>query len=91
MAEIPDNTIHLTVTSPPYNVGMPYESKLELKDYLKFIEQVFSEVYRVTIIGGRVVVNNANTGRNPYIPLTTYYTNIMEKLGFIHRGDNHLG
>jgi site-specific DNA-methyltransferase (adenine-specific) len=86
MQELANESVHLTISSPPYNVGMPYESKLELKEYLQFIEQVFSEIYRVTISGGRVIVNSANTGRNPYIPLTTYYTNIMEKLGFIHRG-----
>jgi len=86
MSDIPDESIHLTVSSPPYNVGMAYETKTELKNYLDFIHKVLSEVYRVTINGGRVVINIANTGRNPYIPLTTYYTNIMEELGFLHRG-----
>jgi site-specific DNA-methyltransferase (adenine-specific) len=65
---------------------MAYEKETPLNEYLDFIGQVFSEVYRVTVNGGRVVINIANTGRSPYIPLTTYYTNIMEKLGFIHRG-----
>jgi site-specific DNA-methyltransferase (adenine-specific) len=86
MLDIPDESIHLTVSSPPYNVGMVYETKTELNIYLGFVEKVLSEVYRVTVKGGRVVINIANTGRNPYIPLTTYYTNIMEGLGFLHRG-----
>jgi site-specific DNA-methyltransferase (adenine-specific) len=86
MYQIPDEAVHLTVTSPPYNVGKAYEDDLDLDEYLNFICKVFSEVYRVTVNGGRVVINIANTGRNPYIPLTTYYTNIMEKLGFLHRG-----
>ncbi len=87
MRDIPDASVHLTVTSPPYRVGKEYEdSNWLLADYLKFIYAVFSEVYRVTVSGGRVVVNIANTGRNPYIPLTTYYKNIMEQLGFMHRG-----
>jgi site-specific DNA-methyltransferase (adenine-specific) len=86
MLDIPDESIHLTVSSPPYNVGMAYETKMELGVYLDFINKVLSEVYRVTINGGRVIINIANTGRNPYIPMTTYYTNIMEKLGFLHRG-----
>jgi site-specific DNA-methyltransferase (adenine-specific) len=86
MHQISDESVHLTVTSPPYNVGMAYENDISLKDYLDFIEKVLSEVYRVTVNGGRVIINIANTGRNPYIPLTTYYTNIMEHLGFLHRG-----
>jgi site-specific DNA-methyltransferase (adenine-specific) len=86
MLELANDSVHLTVTSPPYNVGMAYETKTELRVYLNFIEKVFSEIRRVTVPGGRVVINIANTGRNPYIPLTTYYTNIMESLGFLHRG-----
>jgi site-specific DNA-methyltransferase (adenine-specific) len=89
MFQIPDECVHLTVTSPIYNVGIKYGSTtddLGLKDYLKFVEKVLTEVYRVTVNGGRVVINIANTGRNPYIPLTTYYTNIMENIGFLHRG-----
>lgn len=86
MEELANDSVHLTVTSPPYNVGMAYEEKMELSVYLDFVFRVLSEVYRVTVDGGRVVINIANTGRNPYIPLTTYYTNIMERLGFLHRG-----
>jgi site-specific DNA-methyltransferase (adenine-specific) len=89
MRELPNESVHLTCTSPVYNVGIKYgctADNLELKDYLKFVREVFSEVWRVTVNGGRVVVNLANTGRNPYIPLTAYYTNILEGLGFLNRG-----
>jgi site-specific DNA-methyltransferase (adenine-specific) len=89
MYQIPSESVHLTVTSPVYNVGKKYgctTDDMDLKDYLSFIQEVLSEIYRVTVNGGRVVINIANTNRNPYIPLTTYYTNIMERLGFLHRG-----
>jgi site-specific DNA-methyltransferase (adenine-specific) len=86
MNQIPNGSIHLTVTSPPYNVGMAYEEKMPLNEYLDFISHVLSEVWRVTVNGGRVVINIANINRNPYTPLTTYYTNIMERMGFLHRG-----
>jgi site-specific DNA-methyltransferase (adenine-specific) len=87
MYRIPDKSVPLTVTSPPYRVGKSYESPdWNLRDYLDFILAVLTEVYRVTVDGGRVVINIANTGRSPYIPMTTYYTNIMEKIGFLHRG-----
>jgi site-specific DNA-methyltransferase (adenine-specific) len=86
MTDIPDNSVHLTVTSPPYNVGMAYETKVELNIYLDFINKVLSEIYRITVNGGRIIINIANTDRNPYISMTTYYTNIMEKIGFLNRG-----
>ena len=32
---VPDNSINLIVTSPPYNTGKDYEEKVALKTYLK--------------------------------------------------------
>lgn len=34
MSELPDNCVHLMVTSPPYNVGKEYDENLTLKEYL---------------------------------------------------------
>lgn len=55
----PDNFVHLTVTSPPYNVGMPYKvnDRRNYKEYLDYMKQVFKEVYRITIKGGRLAIN----------------------------------
>ena len=91
MSEVEDGTVGLVVTSPPYNVRMPYGGKssndaLSLKDYLGFMSRVFTECYRVLDWGGRLVINIANTGRRPYCPLTTYFTIILQKIGFCHRG-----
>jgi site-specific DNA-methyltransferase (adenine-specific) len=86
MSDIPDGAVHLTVTSPPYNIGMAYETKSDLNTYLNFIKRVLVEIYRVTVKGGRVVINITNIDRNPYTPMTVYYTNIMEKIGFLNRG-----
>lgn len=33
MDELPDNSIHLMVTSPPYNVSKKYDDDLSLKEY----------------------------------------------------------
>lgn len=44
---IPDNLCKLVVTSPPYNLGKPYESKLNLNEYLKQQEKVIRECVRV--------------------------------------------
>lgn len=63
MDELPDDSIHLMVTSPPYNVGKEYDENLTLTDYRGLLKRVFSELHRVLVPGGRVCVNVANLGR----------------------------
>ena len=87
MSAIPDNSLQLMITSPPYNVTKDYDDDLTLKEYLDLLENVFSETYRVLVNGGRACVNVANIGRKPYIPLATHITNIMLKIGFLMRGE----
>jgi site-specific DNA-methyltransferase (adenine-specific) len=53
MKEIPDSSLHLMITSPPYNVSKEYDEDLSLDEYLKLLKQAFTETYRVLINGGR--------------------------------------
>jgi site-specific DNA-methyltransferase (adenine-specific) len=87
MKEIPDNSLHLMVTSPPYNVSKEYDTDLSLREYLDLLHKVFSETYRVLVNGGRACINIANIGRKPYIPLSDHITHIMEEVGFLMRGE----
>ena len=84
---LPDNCVHLVVTSPPYNASKAYDEDLSLSEYLRLLEDVFRECYRVLSSGGRIVVNVANLGRKPYIPLTSHINLIMHEIGFLHRGE----
>ena len=84
---LPDNCVHLVVTSPPYNASKAYDEDLSLSEYLQLLEDVFRECYRVLSSGGRIVVNVANLGRKPYIPLTSHINLIMHEIGFLHRGE----
>ena len=84
---LPDNCVQLVVTSPPYNASKAYDDDLTLDEYLKLLHDVFSECYRVLSPGGRMVVNVANLGRKPYIPLSTYINSMMIELGFLMRGE----
>ena len=77
MRELPDNSLHLMVTSPPYNVTKEYDEDLSLKEYLQLLRNVFSETYRVLVNGGRACVNIANLGRRPYLPLSDLISQIM--------------
>jgi len=87
MTELPDHSVHLMVTSPPYNVGKEYDENLTLEEYLAFLTGVWRETYRVLVPGGRACVNVANLGRKPYIPLNGLITQSMIELGFLMRGE----
>lgn len=87
MSNIPDSSIHLMATSPPYNVGKEYDKDLSLDDYFKMLKAVFSETYRVLVNGGRVCINIANVGRKPYIPYHKFIIDSMLDVGFLMRGE----
>ena len=87
MDEIPDDSIHLMVTSPPYNASKAYDDDLPLQEHLNLLRTVFEEVYRKLVHGGRACVNVANLGRKPYIPMHSYIIDIMEEIGFLMRGE----
>lgn len=87
MHHLPDQCVHLMVTSPPYNVGKDYDEDLTLDEYLAFLSSVFKEVYRVLVPGGRACINIANLGRKPYLPLNAYIVKTMVDLNFLMRGE----
>jgi len=87
MTELPDNSVHLMVTSPPYNVGKDYDKNLSLEEYRGLLKRVFKETYRVLVPGGRACINVANLGRKPYLPLHSYIVEDMNNLGFLMRGE----
>jgi site-specific DNA-methyltransferase (adenine-specific) len=87
MEELPDNSIHLMVTSPPYNVGKVYDENLTMDEYRAFLKRVWAETKRVLVPGGRACINIANLGRKPYIPLHTFIIEDILDLGFLMRGE----
>jgi site-specific DNA-methyltransferase (adenine-specific) len=87
MDELPDNSIHLMVCSPPYNASKEYDQDLNLEEYLGLLKRVWEETYRVLVPGGRACINVANLGRKPYIPLHTYVIDQMLGTGYLMRGE----
>lgn len=87
MTSIPNNSVHLMVTSPPYNASKDYDQNLGFNEYLDLLRDVFSECYRVLVPGGRAVINVANLGRKPYVPLSSHVNLIMNEIGFLQRGE----
>lgn len=95
MSEVPDNSVALVVTSPPYHAGKDYEAEVGVGhvpatylDYLKLLRDVFADCFRVLEPGGRIAVNVANLGRKPYRSLSSDVIRILQDdLGFLLRGE----
>ena len=95
LSAVPDNSIALVVTSPPYFAGKAYETELgegavpaSYLEYLEMLRDVFAECWRVLEPGGRIAVNVANLGRKPFRSLANDVTTILQNdLGFLLRGE----
>ena len=84
LTTFPDNTVHLAITSPPYNLGKNYDShkdELEYKKYLRWLDNVWKETSRVLIKGGRLALNIAPTGIKNFIPIHHDCASQLRRLG----------
>lgn len=59
LKHVPDESVHLTFTSPPYYNARDYSIYQSYKEYLSFLESVFKEVHRVTKEGRFFVLNTS--------------------------------
>jgi DNA modification methylase len=70
LKKIPNNSIDLIFTSPPYNFGMDYdnnEDDIDWNDYFNKLFRIFNECIRVLKYGGRIIVNIQPSVSN-YVP-----------------------
>ncbi len=95
MNEVPDGSVALVVTSPPYFAGKEYEEHLgeegvpaSYREYLEMLHDVFAECVRKLEPGGRLAVNVANLGRKPYRSLSADVIRILQdELRLLLRGE----
>ena len=59
LKNVPDESIHLTFTSPPYYNARDYSIYPSYEAYLHFLEEVFQETYRITKEGRFLIVNTS--------------------------------
>jgi len=79
LKEIPDETIKLVISSPPYNVGKIYEEKVDIKAYLKNQTRVISELVRVLKNDGSICWEIGNyIDKGEVYPLDIYYYDIFK-------------
>lgn len=80
---IPNCSVDLVVTSPPYNVGVKYDEyddNLTPEQYEQLLYDAFKECYRVMVIGGRMAINVAGVGRKPYIFIPAIVERVIDRI-----------
>lgn len=89
MKRMREKSVHLVVTSPPYNLGINYSDwndSMPIEEYREFVKEWLSDCHRVLVDGGRICVN---------VPIFVYkmnrcsllfeYYNLMKQVGFSDR------
>lgn len=89
MAELPESTVDLIVTSPPYNVGIEYDThddKKSMSDYWSFTRDWLIQSYRLLKDDGRIAVNvpyEVNVqDRGGRVLFMSEFWSIMQKIGY---------
>ena len=90
IASLDTNSVHLVVTSPPYNLDIAYENhsdNLVEEDYLKWMGNVWAECNRVLCNGGRLCINiGENKRQNISQPTFSAFIQQCVELEMLYRG-----
>ncbi len=83
MRQLPDKSVKLVVTSPPYNIGKEYEKRKDLDIYLAEQEETIKEATRVLTDDGSICwqVGNHIAKDGEVFPLDALIYAIGKKLG----------
>ncbi len=80
--QIPDNSITLVVTSPPYNLGKAYENRISIEKYLRSQTQLINQLYRVLKNDGSICWQVGNFVEDGEVyPLDILYYPIFKEIG----------
>lgn len=90
MEKLKENSIDLTVTSPPYFNAKDYSNWDTYEEYLDWLKVVFTDVFRVTKVGRMVVVNispvieprTSRSAESKRYAIPFHLVNIMETIGY---------
>lgn len=83
---LPDNSVKLIITSPPYNLGKAYEDRVSIEKYLAQQAQIIEKLYRVLRSDGSICWQVGNFVDNGEVyPLDIYYYSLFKKQGLFLR------
>ncbi|MFN3334985.1 MAG: DNA methyltransferase, partial [Caldilinea sp.] len=80
--QIPDRSVTLVVTSPPYNLGKEYEDRVSIEHYLQEQSRLIAQLHRVLADDGNLCWQVGNFVENGEVyPLDVLYYPIFKELG----------
>jgi DNA modification methylase len=85
---LPRASVHLAVTSPPYNVGIAYAGYSDDRaygEYLQWLRSIWERLYPVLVPGGRFALNVAPTSIKNFRPIHHDLTRDLRDLGYLLR------
>ncbi len=88
LAGLPDESVQLCVTSPPYNIGKSYEKGTfaTFQEYEEWMRKVLSEIYLKLSSSGSLCLQVGNHVSNSRVtPLDYVFVPILQDIGFILR------
>lgn len=80
--ELPDRSVKLIITSPPYNIGKEYETKTSIEEYIEHIKPMLKEFVRVLAEDGSICWQTGNfVEKGEVYPLDIYFYPYFKRLG----------
>ena len=90
LAKVPRESVHLVITSPPYNLDKDYEQHgddLDYGAYLAWMRSVWAAAIHTLVPGGRLCVNiGENKRQNITYPTYSAFIQQLVDLGMLYRG-----
>lgn len=82
VSTVPDKSVALIITSPPYNLGKNYETRTSIEQYLETQTETIAQLYRILRNDGSLCWQVGNFVENGEVyPLDILYYSIFKKLG----------
>lgn len=82
LSAIPDESIKLIITSPPYNLGKEYEKNTSLDDYLEALRPSIEQIVRVLANDGSICWQVGNYVKDAEVfPLDIYFYQLFKEFG----------
>ena len=80
---LPDASVKLIITSPPYNLGKEYENKVSIEKYLALQQETIENLYRVLHPTGSLCWQVGNyVQKGEVFPLDIYYYPMFKEQGY---------
>jgi len=94
LPKIPDNSLDIVITSPPYNVNLgdnkhkkdaydTYDDNMPYEDYLAWMDKLYTECYRALKPGGRIAINIGDGANGSICTHADFTVRMRDKAGFV--------